>query len=790
MSLPLPRHSLAAAGLLLSSLLGCSAEVDAPGGAALPPLALAPGEGPARWVQPLIGTADTDAPRAILNGKGGATYPGAAAPFGMVQWSPDTPKGIPNGYAWKDERISGFSLTHLNGAGCPGRRDFPVMPVVGRWDGAAALEDAFSHDEEVAWPGYYHVQLGSGVRVDLTATQRAGLARFSFPPGREGTLVLSDALDNARLFARDFEATVRADGVVLGSRENILFCASHTAHRAYFALRFQQAPRELGTWREGALQPNGPQVRGERVGVYARFGAEQARSVQVKVGLSYVSAEGALANLDAELPGWDFEAVRAGTFQRWNELLGRLTVEGGTEAQRTVFTTALYHSLLQPAVATDVSGDYLGFDGAVHRAQGYTRYQDFSGWDIYRSWIQLASLVAPTETGDMMRSLVESGQECGVMPRWSLSNNETGAMVGDPASALVASAYAFGVRGFDAGAALQLARRSAEDPTAACHDMRSRPGLADYLTRGYCPKDGAGAPLGPPSTTLEYALADFSIAKLAEALGDSATHAEYLRRSAYWRRVFDPGLSGNGFTGYVAPRYLEDEADGTPRFDHSIDVGRREGFVEGNAAQYTFMVPHDVPGLIDALGGDSAFIARLDALFTELNAGPERPYAYMGNEPNFFTPWEYPWAGAPARTQAVVQRILAELFTAGPGGLPGNDDLGATSSWAVLAMLGLYPVAPGVGGFIVGSPTFSKLTLAVPERPPLVITASRTAPGDLYVQSLTLDGAPHPKAWLDWSRLERGASLHFELGPSPSPSFGVAPEARPPAWLAPGGSAP
>src|SRR6185437_593191 len=262
----------------------------------------------------------------------------------------------------------------------------------------------------------------------------------------------------------------------------------------------------------------------------------------MKVGLSYVSEAGALANLEAESPGWDFDAVHQAAIDRWNGYLGRVDVEGGTKDQSTAFYTALYHVLLQPGVAGDVGGAFMGFDGQVHQASGYTRYADFSGWDIYRSWVQLASVIAPAETSDMMASLVAASGECGALPKWALESTETSVMVGDPADAILANAYAFGARNFDAKAALAAMVKGATDPTAACGVYPVRKGLADYLALHYCPVDGTGAPAGSPAVTLEYAIADFSVAQLAGALGDTATQQTFLARGAYWKNLFDPSL--------------------------------------------------------------------------------------------------------------------------------------------------------------------------------------------------------------------------------------------------------
>jgi predicted alpha-1,2-mannosidase len=455
-------------------------------------------------------------------------------------------------------------------------------------------------------------------------------------------------------------------------------------------------------------------------------------------------------------------------------------IEGGTKDQSTAFTTALYHAFLQPGVAGDVSGAFMGFDGQVHQASGYTRYADFSGWDIYRAWIQLAAVLAPAETSDMMQSLVAAAGECGALPKWAIESTEAGVMVGDPADVILANAYAFGARGFDAQAALTAMVKGATDPTATCGAYPERQGLADYLALQYCPVDGAGAPWGPPATTLEYALADFAVARLAGALGDSATEERFLARGGYWKNVFDPNLTANGFTGYMQPRMSQDQG-GEPAFQ-VVDVTQNVGFVEGNATQYTFVVPHDLPGLFAALGGDTVAVARLDSLFTQLNAGVSAPYCYIGNEPSFGLPWAYPFAGAPWRTQDVVRRILTTTFDTTPSGLPGNDDLGAMSAWQAWAMLGLYPAIPGVGGFVLGSPTFSKATITLASGNTLVITAEGGAPDAPYVQSLTLNGVPSTSTWVAYDSVSGGGTLAFALGNQPNTSWGAGTGDRPPAF--------
>jgi predicted alpha-1,2-mannosidase len=365
------------------------------------------------------------------------------------------------------------------------------------------------------------------------------------------------------------------------------------------------------------------------------------------------------------------------------------------------------------------------------------------------------------------------------MPKWSLANREASTMVGDPADPFVASAYAFGARGFDAQKALSLMKLAATDPNAACQGHPLRPGLADYVAKGYCPLDAPGTPEGPASTTLEYAVADFTIAQLAAALGDDATHTAFMTRAASWKNVFDASLTANGFTGYLQPRDMAGTFHVTDvTTQNPADFTGTSGFVEGNATQYTLAVQHDVPGLITLLGGDAAFVSRLDTFFTQLNAGLEQPYFYVGNEPGFGTPWAYAFAGAPTKTSDVIHRALHEAFTTQPSGLPGNDDLGATSAWQAWSMIGMYPAIPGIGGVILTTPVFSKTTLTLAAGAQLVITTEGTGP---YIGSLSINGTPSTSSWVDWSKLSNGGTIALTLASSPT-TWGTAPADRPPTF--------
>lgn len=656
-------------------------------------------------VDPFIGTDDGDAPDPPPGDAGGAVFPGATVPFGMIQWSPDTGPSAEFGYHYRDDHILGFSVTHLSGAGCAALLDFPFAT---QKSGAAR----FRHANELATPGYYRVALDSGATVELTAAPRAAMGRFT---GAEGIRIAAAKTVTERWSTRVTfgELRIASPTRVVGMLRSERFCG----HRSRYAIHL-------------AVEFDAPIAREEHGKAWAWLSFDRP-VVTATIAISYVSIAGAEANLEAALEAFaSFEAMRTAAAARWTEALSTIEVDGGTEAQRRTFHTALYHALLHPNIASDVTGEYVGFDGAIRRADGYTHYATFSGWDIYRSWIQLVSLLYPREADDLLRSFVTSARECGGMPRWSLASDETGVMVGDPGALIVANAHAFGAR-FDAAAALAIATR----PAARCNRWVVRPSelLADAL--GYVPEE---PPLwGSAALTLEYAVADAALSELARALGDGALAAALAAKASRWKNLFDPS------TGFIRPRH-RDGAWKTP-----FTPTHQRGFVEGNAAQYTFFVPHDPEGLARALGGTAATFARLDALFEKLNVGIRQPHFYIGNEPQFATPFLYARLGAVERTAAVVARIRDRAFTDLPSGLPGNDDLGALSSWYVWAALGLYPDLPGKADLALAAPLFPRARVRLRDGSTLTITRGPGA-------GITLDGSPVTGGSLPLSRLSGG----------------------------------
>lgn len=683
----------------------------------------------------------------------GNTLPGAVRPFGMLYWSPDPTDG--GFYRWDKPITRGFSLTHTSGPGCPEFGDAPVFPMeqIPHETASGAQRSyraAFRHQDEAADPGYYSIILDSGIRVRLAAQVRSGIAEFQFPADNKPHVLFFDLGHN--LLKRVYAASIELHGgTVTGSVTSGGNCGNaRNQYKVYFAFQADTAPDAAVAF--GTHEGKAEYVGNEAIhaGGYLSFPAH-VRTIRLRVGISYVSTANATVNLRSEIPGWDLELVRREARAAWNDVLGHIEVEGGSSQDRKLLYTALYHASLYPSVFSDVNGEYIGFDDHVHNAANRIQYANFSGWDIYRSEVQLIAMLFPHIAGDMAESLVVDAEQGGGLPVFPVANDEAHAMVGDPSDAILASFYAFGARDFDTRAALNEMLRGADDPNARVNSYIVRPYLDEYLREGYV-YDRFIPGRGAASVTLEYQNADFAISRLAAALGNSETSARFLQRSSRWRTLFDPE------TRYIRARGLDGKF--LPNFSPESETG----FVEGNSAQYTWMVPYDLESVIESVGGPAAAKDRLDSYFSHyyLQGTANGPFFAIGNEPSFGNPWIYNWTGHPWRTQEVVRKTLRDLFSAEPDGLPGNDDLGATSSWAIFAMLGFYPEIPGVGGVTVHSPVFPSIRLLLGDHT-LRINAPG-APSMLYVKRMTLDGVPIPNWWIEWDRLSKAEKLSFDLG--------------------------
>jgi predicted alpha-1,2-mannosidase len=762
--------------------------------------------GPAGSVNPLIGSRN-----------GGNTFPGASLPFGMLQWSPENTRGkhdrtaAPGGYQYDATRIRGFSLTHLSGTGCAGASgDIPFMPVttaVVRSPSSDARDaiyaSDFSHAEEYASPGDYRVKLGNGVAVELVAALRSGIARFNFPQGKPASLLIRAS--DSEVGSGDAAVAIdRKTQTVNGSVTSGNFCGylskadRRSYYTLYFSAQFDQAFATTGTWHDTSVHQGGTSAHGGTSygakgfppagqGSGAWVGFAPGSAVTVRVGISYVSLANARANLRAEIPqGTTLAQARERANADWNAALGKIAIEGGTTDQRTTFYTALYHALLQPTTFSDTNDEYRGFDQQIHRVDGTQeiQYANFSGWDVYRSQLQLVTWLMPKVGSDIAQSLYNQAQQNhGEWDRWTHDSGGTHVMAGDPAVPALAGIYAFGGRDFELKGAYASLKYAATHVSA--HDLSNagcnvecvgeRPSLDQWMKLHYIAAKSHA--WGGAGETLEDATADFALSQLASAVGDDAGRALFLARAGYWRNLFNPHATADG--GYIQNR----SADGTwPAFTPSTD----DGFVEGTAAQYLWMVPFDVQDLFAALGGRAKATARLDAFFHDkdgnwalTNAGPLHPE--LNNEPSIGTPWLFDFAGQPWQTQKAVRVVLDTIWMNAPDGIPGNDDLGEMSSWYVWAALGMYPAIPGRAELLLGSPLFPR---AVIHRPggDVTIEAPDASRENLYVHASALDGTPWTKPWLPESFAQHGGTLHFALDATPDKEWGSDATDAPPSF--------
>ena len=714
---------------------------------------------PADEVNPFIGTA-----------KGGNVFPGADYPFGMQQWSPDdSPK--PGGYDYASTTITGFSLTHFSGRGHAGWQDFPLMPTLEDVQNSpgpnwAHYASSFSHAHEKATAGYYEVVLNDGIKVQLTATLHGGMGRFTFPPSSPTGTILVNAGGSRNGDENDSGIEVVDGQTITGVADSKI---TTIKYKIYFAATFSHPFKSGGTWNDSNLAPGVSKARGAETGAYLTFATEDG-PVEVKVALSFISARNALANLRLEMSDQNFSQVLAQAKNAWNSYLSRIAIHDESNKNRVTFYTALYHSMLHPNVFSDADGEYLGFDGQIHRlGEGEVQYENISTWDGWRNQFPLYALIAPTQARDIIRSLMRDAKEDPGhgMPRWEQANQNSGGMVGDSPSIFIATAYAYGIRDFDVSAALKILMRESSDPDVMSDGFHAREGLAEYLSKGYIT---AGRPFSA-SIVLEYSNDDFAISRLAEGLGKHDVATEYLNRAQNWKNLYDPKL------GYIVPK----SPDG--QFVKDYPLGTDHGFKEGTAQQYTWMVPFNFQGLFDLMGGRQKALAKLNQLFLELNTGHSHTdHADMGNEPGNTSPWAYDFAGAPYLTQKTIRDVLTKLYPDSPEGLPGNDDGGAMSSWYVFASLGIFPEIPGVAGFAVGTPLFKHASVLLPNGKILKINAPSASEKNYYLHTLTIGGKRYTSSWVPWDSVKDGTELNFILQDHADTTWGSDPANLPPSF--------
>ena len=730
------------------------------------------------YVQPLNGTDN-----------GGDTYPGAVAPFGMMQWSPDTTSlWQGGGYLYTDKKITGFSFGHLSGAGGLYGGDFAFTPILGSVTsspvtngnhGKLTFPSAFSHADEIARPGCYSVQFANGIRTELTVTTRTGFGRFTYPSGHTASMVINagSGADGTR------NASIRINtngNEITGWSTQNFSCGSGVPVTVYFDAVFDHAFATYGVWNGTTLTPNGMNAVGSQTGVYLSFNLPGGGVVLARTAVSYVSVANAQANLQAESPASSFTSAGfddtvAAVSNNWNGYLNKIQVSGGTLADRQTFYTMMYHALLAPSVVSDVNGQYMGFDGVPYTiATGHAKYEYFSGWDIYRSECQFLAMMDPARASDMAQSLVLDARESGAMPRWSIPSGDTGCMMGDPATPIIAGMYAFGATNFDTASALAAMVKAAVNPaTVDNNGIHERDAERDYLNLGYVPAAEIGG-YGSVSMTLEYCSDDFALGRFAQALGDTTNYALAMNRAQNWRNLFN-----------TDSRYLQ-KRDSVGRWSSGFPVyeGFNSTYVEGTTYQYVWMVPFNLGSLIALMGGPQAASARLDNFFTQLNDADETysPYAYMGNEPCSEATWIYSFLGKPCKTCSIVRQCVTQLFSTAPGGLPGNDDLGQMASWYIFAALGMYPEIPGDDVLILNGPLFPQAVVHLTNGD-LTITGSGAGDNAPYVQNLTVNGQASNVPWIRFANIANGGTLAFTMGTSPNTNWGSDLSLSPPSYM-------
>lgn len=766
----------------------------------------------------------------------GNTFPGASAPFGLIQVSPIGSHY--SGWRYDDEKIRGFGHSFISGAGCWEQGgQVSVLPVTGSigpggdFDTADAKRfdhknyaSAYSHDGEVGQAGYYKVRLTNygGIDAETTARTRAASERYTFSANSgQGHVLVNVGQANERHSVIGSVIDVVGDRVVEGKLVTKSFCGGHQ-YTTWFRIEFDRPFKAHGTWGEaGGLPDARHSMEGEAKpnGAWLSFDLADGRSVTATSAISHVDAEGARTNLradgmrDGKLLG--FDQMRTLSQQAWREQLDTVRVQGGNKDDRTVLYTALYHALLQPMTGSDADGRYRGYDDAIHRADGWTYYEYFSLWDTYRTQNQWLAMTRPDVARDIGRSVLAIDEQGGWLPRWGYANFETNIMTGDPVTPFLVDLWRFGALAGREADAWNALRRNAFSMPPMNSRFAGRSGNASYLANGYVAYDRAfpskGMDVDPHhggSATLEYALADCALAQMADGLGHAEDAKTLRERGGNWHKVWDADVrdAETGFSGFPRPRG-EDGKWYTPADGH-YSPRSQHGFHEGTGWQYQWLAQQDVPGLVAAMHGRQKAGERLDAFFAydallkaPLTAARKEwvvgPYSYYNqyrynpnNEPDLHAPWMYTLIGQPWKTATVV-RAAQQLFTNAPNGVTGNDDLGTMSAWYLFSALGLYPAVPGSGELLLHAPRFSQAQIKLGNGHTLTVQAPGADGRSLqYVQGVQFNGKSRAQVWMDWAQLRQGGTLRYTLGQqAPEQGWGTAVADLPASYCATPGSA-
>ena len=712
----------------------------------------------------------------IGSGFHGHVFVGASVPFGAVQLGPtNMSQGWDwcSGYHYSDSTIVGFSHTHLSGTGIGDLGDILLMPATGDvkpgrgrlGQEASGYYSLFKHADEKVRPGYYAVRLKRyGILAELTATERVGFHQYTFPATETAQIIID--LKEGIGWDKPMETALQLvnDSTIVGYRYSKGWADKQ---RIYFAAVFSRPIKSLSLF-EDSLAKTGTTITGRMVKGIVRFAAGKENKVQVKVGISPVSTENALANIAAELPHWDFAGTVAKADAAWNRELGKVQIKAASAARLRAFYTALYHTMIAPSIFNDHNGDYTGTDKKVYRKAPFTNLTTFSLWDTYRAAHPLFTILQTEKVADMINSMLAIYQQQGKLPVWHLMGNETNTMVGYSGVTVVAEAFLKGFTGFDRALAYEAVKTTA---------MRDDFGLSYVKKQGYIPADST---VESVAYGLEYAIADWSIAQMAKRLGKQEDYTYFSNRAKNYRHYFDPE------TRFMRGR-LSDTQWRTP-YSPFESRHRKDDFAEGNGWQYTWLVPQDPEGLMALMGGETAFVAKLDSLFvvkghmgTEASSditGLIGQYAH-GNEPSHHITYLYAFAGQPWKTAGKVRYIMDSLYTDKIDGLSGNEDVGQMSAWYIFSALGFYPVNPASGLYVFGSPIINEAVLKLAGGKTFTVKVRNNSADNKYIQGMRLDGRPYTKSYILHADLIRGGELVIDMGPAPSQTWGIKPVDRP-----------
>jgi len=713
-----------------------------------------------KYVDPFIGTASH-----------GHVFLGANLPFGAVQLGPvNLTEGWDwcSGYNYADSAIVGFAHTHLSGTGIGDLGDIVVMPVVGKIDSIytyghgrprTGYFSLFSHDDEVAQPGYYSVKLKKyNVVAELTATERAGFHQYEFPATDTAGIMFD--LETGIGWDLPLETSISLinDTTIAGSRRSKGWALNQVI---YFTAVLSKPVERVQLYDSTTTIP-GRTATARKLRALLQFATAAEEKVKLKVGISPVSIENAAMNIRAELPGWDFATAKNNATAKWEHEFSKVKIKTPDETRKKIFYTALYHMMIAPSIFNDHNGDYRGTDGIVHKDAGFTNLTTFSLWDTYRAANPLYTIIQPERVDDIISSLLAIYQQQGKLPVWHLMGNETNTMPGNSSVQVVADAYLKGFRGFDTALAWQAVKATA---------MQDARGMSFVKKLGYIPADSL---VESVAMGLEYAIADWSIAQMAKKMGLQEDYNYFSRRAKYYENYFDTTIR------FVRGRVAADKWR-TP-FSPLEARHMRDDFSEGNSWQYSWLIPHDVEGLVRLMGGKDAFNKKLDSLF-ELKAdlgkeasaditGLVGQYAH-GNEPGHHIPYLYTYTGQPWKTADKVRYMLDSMYAARRDGLCGNEDVGQMSAWYVLSALGFYQVNPANGKFIFGSPVMDEAMISVGKDKTLRIVVKNNSGNNKYIQSVRWNDRPYEKSYLLYSDIMAGGEMVIEMGATPSATWGV-----------------